>query len=88
MQQQAGYTGASPFQPGATSAALDGLADSSQPFLDGFAQELLQGQGSLPLSGDLFAGLPQPAFPASPRAQLPTSGFDFGQVCWHMCRSL
>ncbi len=79
MQQQPYQS--SPFQaPGATTAALDGLNDNSQPFLDGFAAELLQGQGSLPLGDDLFAGLPQPAFPSSPHAPPAASGLQYSQV--------
>ena len=79
MQQQPYQS--SPFQaPGATTAALDGLHENSQPFLDGFAAELLQGQGSLPLEDDLFAGLPQPAFPASPHVLPAASGLQYAQV--------
>lgn len=79
MQQQPYQS--SPFQdPGATTAALDGLNESSQPFLDGFAAELLQGQGSLPLGDDLFAGLPQPAFPASPHPSPAANGLQYVQV--------
>ena len=79
MQQQPYQS--SPFQaPGATTAALDGLNETSQPFLDGFAAELLQGQGSLPLGDDLFAGLPQPAFPASPHPSPAANGLQYVQV--------
>ena len=79
MQQQPYQS--SPFQaPGATTAALDGLNESSQPFLDGFAAELLQGQGSLPLGDDLFAGLPQPAFPTSPLPPPAANGLQYVQV--------
>lgn len=94
QHQQPNYSssGSSPFQPAATSAALDALNDNSQPFLDGFAAELLQGQGSLPLGDDLFAGLPQPPFPPSPHAPPPLSSIHYGQVWMHLrfkgaCRS-
>ena len=60
-----------PFETGSSHDTFD----TSAPFLDGFARELLN-ESSLAsgLDGDLFKGLPQPAFPASP------GGYGFPQV--------
>lgn len=80
MPEHFGFTGGSPFDASAVTAGFDGLGEGSQRFLDGFARELLQGQESLSLNGDLFAGLPQPAFPASPQPPTGTGAFDYAQV--------
>ncbi len=74
------YLSSSPFDSGPASAGFGTFGDGPQQFLDGFARELLQSQESLSLNGDLFAGLPQPAFPASPHPPVGDGLLDYTQV--------
>lgn len=80
MPEQTRYLSGSPFDSGPASAGFGTFGDGPQPFLDGFARELLQSQESLSLNGDLFAGLPQPAFPASPHPPVGDGLLDYTQV--------
>lgn len=80
MQEQTRYLSSSPFDSGPASAGFGAFGDGPQPFLDGFARELLQSQESLSLNGDLFAGLPQPTFPASPHPPVGDGLFGYTQA--------
>lgn len=80
MEEQTRYLSSSPFDSGPASAGFGAFGDGPQPFLDGFARELLQSQASLSLNGDLFAGLPQPTFPASPHPPVGDGLFGYTQA--------